>query len=80
MECYFNIVGFGSSFEFLFPESVKYEDDSLKKAILHATGNNLEVESVKGGLDEHMYYNYIFSSSTSESRRNRTFAAIERSI
>jgi hypothetical protein len=36
VESYFNIVGFGSTFEFLFPESVKYDDGSLKKAVSHA--------------------------------------------
>ncbi|CAG7721881.1 unnamed protein product [Allacma fusca] len=35
-DCYFNIVGFGSTYKFLFPKSVKYDDDSLKKAVAHA--------------------------------------------
>ncbi|CAL8097329.1 unnamed protein product [Orchesella dallaii] len=37
-DCYFNIVGFGSTYNFLFPNSVKYDDGTLKKAISHAKG------------------------------------------
>jgi len=30
-DCYFNIIGFGDKFEYLFPKSKKYEDSSLEK-------------------------------------------------
>eukprot|EP01137_Pigoraptor_chileana_P018478 Opistho-2@78016 len=35
-DCYFNIVGFGSSYEFLFKESAKYDDKSMATASTHA--------------------------------------------
>ncbi|CAL8143672.1 unnamed protein product [Orchesella dallaii] len=41
-DCYFNIIGFGSSYHFLFPKSVKYDDRTLKTAIKHA--KNLEAD------------------------------------
>ena len=34
--CYFNIVGFGSSYEHLFPNSVPYNQNNLDKAMKHA--------------------------------------------
>ncbi|XP_037045008.1 von Willebrand factor A domain-containing protein 5A-like [Bradysia coprophila] len=35
-DCYFNVMGFGSTFELLFQASVKYDDESLKRAKAHA--------------------------------------------
>lgn len=40
-DCYFNIFGFGSSFTSVFGTSVKYDDESLKKAKAHARGNKI---------------------------------------
>ena len=36
--CYFNIIGFGSSYEKLFPRSVPYKEKHLEEAIKHAQG------------------------------------------
>lgn len=41
-DCYFNIVGFGSSFEKLFKTSKRYDDDSLKQACSHS--NTMEAD------------------------------------
>lgn len=46
-DCYFNVIGFGSTFQFLFPDSVKYDDGSLKKAISHAK----ELQANLGGTE-----------------------------
>lgn len=46
-DCYFNVVGFGSTFQFLFPSSVKYDDGSLKQAVTHAK----TVEANLGGTE-----------------------------
>ena len=35
-ESYFNVIGFGSSYQKLFPSSVPYSEDHLEKAIKHA--------------------------------------------
>ena len=37
-DCYFNIVGFGSRHTSLFPNSVKYNDDTLRSATTHISG------------------------------------------
>ena len=34
--CYFNVIGFGSSYELLFPESVAYNQENLEIAVKHA--------------------------------------------
>ncbi|XP_037040285.1 von Willebrand factor A domain-containing protein 5A-like [Bradysia coprophila] len=47
VDCYFNVLGFGSSHEFLFPASVKYDDDSLRMALKHAT----ELDADLGGTE-----------------------------
>ena len=35
-DCFFNIVGFGSSFDSVFPSSVQYKKKSLQKASAYA--------------------------------------------
>ncbi|KAG4070433.1 hypothetical protein HA402_005665 [Bradysia odoriphaga] len=47
VDCYFNVLGFGSSYEFLFPASVKYDDGSLRIALKHAN----ELHADLGGTD-----------------------------
>ncbi|XP_037037777.1 von Willebrand factor A domain-containing protein 5A-like isoform X2 [Bradysia coprophila] len=47
VDCYFNVLGFGSRYEFLFPVSVKYDDGSLRMALKHAT----ELSADLGGTD-----------------------------
>lgn len=37
-DCYINVVGFGSRYEFLWPESVKYGGETLAKASRHIEG------------------------------------------
>ena len=34
--CFFNVIGFGSSYERLFPESVLYNQSNMEKAVEHA--------------------------------------------
>ncbi|CAL8124348.1 unnamed protein product [Orchesella dallaii] len=46
-DCYFNIVKFGTDFEFLFPTSVKYDDDTLKQSINCAT----KLDAYLGGTE-----------------------------
>jgi len=45
--CYFNVVGFGSSFETLFPESRAYDDASLAEAAKHVE----QLEADLGGTE-----------------------------
>ena len=47
-DCYFNIFSFGSHFDSLFQGSVKYEDDSLVKAVIEAYAFYTQFTHVKG--------------------------------
>jgi hypothetical protein len=40
---YFNIIGFGSSYKSLFPNSVPYDEQHLEKAIAHAKGMHADL-------------------------------------
>jgi von Willebrand factor A domain-containing protein 5 len=46
-DCYFNIIGFGSNYQMLFPRSVKYDDSSLRKATSHIAS----IKSDLGGTE-----------------------------
>ncbi|CAL8104254.1 unnamed protein product [Orchesella dallaii] len=46
-DCYFNVIGFGSSFSFLFPNSAKYDDGTLKIAVAHTK----DLEADLGGTE-----------------------------
>ncbi|CAL8104245.1 unnamed protein product [Orchesella dallaii] len=46
-DCYFNVIGFGSSFSFLFPNSAKYDDGTLKTAVAHTK----DLEADLGGTE-----------------------------
>ena len=55
--CSFNIVGFGSRFEKLFPDSVPYNQANLDKAITHA----MQLQADLGGTQLYFPLAYIFS-------------------
>lgn len=40
VDSYFNIVGFGNNYEFLFPKSVKYNEQTLKAGMNHVEGKS----------------------------------------
>ena len=57
--CYFNIVGFGSRYEQLFPEvSVPYSQSTLDKAVAHLTG----LQANLGGTELLSPLDFIFKS------------------
>ena len=47
MDCYVNVVGFGSTYHLLFPISRKYGDEVLQLTKEHAEGSDI-------------YFNFIF--------------------
>ena len=55
--CYFNIIGFGSSYQSLFPSSVPYDQDGLGKAVSHAQ----TVEADLGGTELLPPLEHVFS-------------------
>jgi len=56
MDCFFNIFSFGSSFDSLFPESRKYDDDTLSLAKHHVS----TMEADYGGTEIYQPLNFIF--------------------
>eukprot|EP00118_Oscarella_pearsei_P020097 m.216437 g.216437 ORF g.216437 m.216437 type:complete len:819 (+) comp39869_c0_seq7:2839-5295(+) len=46
-DCYFNIIGFGSSFQKLFPQSVPYDQHSLNKAAGHTKRMKADLEGTE---------------------------------
>uniref|UniRef100_A0A6I8Q402 von Willebrand factor A domain-containing 5A n=1 Tax=Xenopus tropicalis TaxID=8364 RepID=A0A6I8Q402_XENTR len=45
--CYFNIIGFGSRFEFFFPETIEYTQESMDEAVKKVT----QMEANMGGTE-----------------------------
>ena len=55
--CYFNIIGFGSRYEHLFPQSVPYNQSNLDKAMKHTTGMSANL----GGTELMDPLQFVFS-------------------
>ncbi|KAH3759502.1 Vault protein inter-alpha-trypsin domain [Pelomyxa schiedti] len=55
--CLFNIIGFGSSYERLFQQSITYNDESLSQSISHVSGLRANL----GGTDLHSPLSFIFN-------------------
>ncbi|KAJ5074677.1 von willebrand factor a domain-containing protein 5a [Anaeramoeba ignava] len=67
--CFFNIYGFGSTFEKLFPESVMYDDNSLSQAKAHA----LDLKADLGGTELIGVLREIFRSSARKGFSRQVF-------
>mmetsp|Transcript_143392 Transcript_143392/g.458375 ORF Transcript_143392/g.458375 Transcript_143392/m.458375 type:complete len:955 (-) Transcript_143392:222-3086(-) len=65
--CRFNIIGFGSSYEALFPEPVDYDEDSLRRASEHAQS----VQANLGGTELMTPLRYIFGQSVPDGFERR---------
>ena len=75
--CYFNIVGFGSRFETLFPESVPYNQSNLDKAIAHT--EDLKADLV-GGTHLYSPLEYIFSQPLHSHLTRQVFILTDGSV
>ena len=58
-DCYFNIVGFGSRHTSLYPQSKKYNDDTLREATTHISGMDANL----GGTELVAPLTKVFTSS-----------------
>ncbi|KAJ5073666.1 von willebrand factor a domain-containing protein 5a [Anaeramoeba ignava] len=67
--CAFNIIGFGSNYETLFPTSVKYSQESLEKALSHAKNMRANL----GGTELLRPLQYIFSNQPMEGYARQVF-------
>ncbi len=74
--CSFNIVGFGSRFEKLFPESVPYNQSNLDKAITHTE----ELKADLGGTRLYSPLEYIFSQPLKTHLTRQVFILTDGSV
>ncbi|XP_065573320.1 von Willebrand factor A domain-containing protein 5A-like [Artemia franciscana] len=56
LDCYFNIIGFGSTYTSLFPKSVQYTEDSLRAAKEHVKGLGANL----GGTEIYAPLDFVF--------------------
>ena len=73
---YFNIVGFGSSYELLFPQSVAYSQESLDKAVSHTQS----VDADLGGTELLPPLQHIFGMKTLSGRPRQIFVLTDGSV
>ncbi|XP_046842406.1 von Willebrand factor A domain-containing protein 5A-like isoform X2 [Xenia sp. Carnegie-2017] len=74
--CYFNIIGFGSRYVHLFPESVPYNQKNLEKAVKHA--ENLQADL--GGTELFDPLKEIFSHAPKKGLPRQVFVLTDGSI
>ncbi|XP_028392596.1 von Willebrand factor A domain-containing protein 5A-like [Dendronephthya gigantea] len=74
--CYFNVIGFGSRYEKLFPESVPYDQKNLEKAVQHA--ENLQADL--GGTELFDPLKYIYSHDPMKGLPRQVFVLTDGSI
>ena len=74
--CSVNIVGFGSRFEKLFPESVPYSQSHLDKAVAHTE----ELKADLGGTRLYAPLEYTFSQALKTHLTRQVFILTDKSI
>ena len=74
--CSFNIIGFGSRYEKLFPESVLYDQANLDKAIAHTEGLKADL----GGTELYSPLEYIFSQPLNPNLTRQVFVLTDGSV
>ncbi len=74
--CYFNIIGFGSSFEHLFPISVPYNQTNLDKAMKHAQSLSANL----GGTELLRPLQYAFEQKTIPGLPRQVFVLTDGSV
>ncbi|XP_046842399.1 von Willebrand factor A domain-containing protein 5A-like [Xenia sp. Carnegie-2017] len=74
--CYFNIIGFGSTYVHLFPESVPYNQKNLETAVKHA--ENLQADL--GGTELFHPLKQIFSHAPKKGLPRKVFVLTDGSI
>ncbi|XP_021957371.1 von Willebrand factor A domain-containing protein 5A isoform X2 [Folsomia candida] len=59
VDCYFNIIGFGTRYQTLFPTSVKYGQDTLNQAVAYAQ----KMDASMGGNEVELPLLHVYNSS-----------------
>ena len=73
---FFNIIGFGSSYSKLFPDTVPYDEQHLEKAIKHAQ----EMEADLGGTELLTPLQYIFGTKPRSGYSRQVFVLTDGSV
>ena len=73
---YFNIIGFGSSYRTLFPNTVPYDEKHLEKALKHAQ----EMEADLGGTELLSPLQYIFGTKPRSGYLRQVFVLTDGSV
>ena len=73
---YFNIIGFGSSYRTLFPNTVPYDEKHLEKALKHAQ----EMEADLGGTELLSPLQYIFGTKPRSGYSRQVFVLTDGSV
>ena len=73
---YFNIIGFGSSYKKLFPDTVPYDEQHLEKAIKHAQ----EMEADLGGTELLTPLQYVFGAKSRSGYSRQIFVLTDGSV
>ena len=73
---YFNIIGFGTRFEKLFPQSVPYTQETLDKATEHAE----KLQADMGGTNLIQPLQYVFESGSLPGRPRQVFVLTDGSV
>ena len=73
---YFNIIGFGTRFEKLFPQSVPYTQETLDKATEHAE----KMQADMGGTNLIQPLQYVFESGSLPGRPRQVFVLTDGSV
>ena len=74
--CFFNVIGFGSSFKKLFPESVPYNQKTLEKAVKHAE----QLQADLGGTELFDPLKDIFSHAPLKGLPRQVFVLTDGSV
>ena len=75
-DSYFNIIGFGSAWEKLFPESRRYDDDSLEPALAHATSISADL----GGTEMYEPLDAVLRSNVIQGYARQVFVLTDGEI
>lgn len=74
--CHFNIIGFGSSYQSLFPESVPYNQKNLDKAVQHAE----HLQADLGGTELLAPLKYVFKQKALSGLPRQVFVLTDGSV
>ena len=77
LECQFNIIGFGSSYEYMWNKSKRYDAESLAEAIAYV---NIKVQANLGGTDLENVLQFLYQSVSETAKFKNVFLVTDGSV